>query len=135
MRRLPGWRVRLDAALKSYVGAPLVYGRSDCAIYAADAVCAMTGHDLAAEYRGRYRTLAGGLRVLRSHGYDGHEAFLAAHCPVVAVGLARCGDIAIFEDAADGPSLGVVIGAAARVRTRAGLGSLDRMTASRAYRI
>ena len=54
MNRRPDW----NAALRGYIDGcrakPFVWGRFDCALFAADAVRAMTGANIAADLRGRY---------------------------------------------------------------------------------
>ena len=75
---------------------------------------AQTGVDLAAPYRGRYTTYAGGRRVLRKAGYDDHVALIAAHLPEAHVSEALPGDIAIVPTE-DGPAVGVVHGVAVYV--------------------
>jgi len=45
---------KLAQFLKRYEQKPFVWGKHDCVIFAADAVKAMTGHDLAKSYRGLY---------------------------------------------------------------------------------
>ena len=107
MKRLADWKPRLIAYLAAK--APLVIepGVHDCALFPAGAVEAMTGVDLAAPYRGRYTTFAGGRRVLRRDGYADHMALIAAHLPEAHVSTALTGDIAILPTE-DGPAVGVV---------------------------
>lgn len=51
--RLNGWEMRLDALLYSRRRTPFQWGIHDCALFAADAVLAVTGLDHAAELRGK----------------------------------------------------------------------------------
>lgn len=104
--RLPDWEQRLAAYLDEVRTTPFRYGRHDCALYAAGAVLAMTGSDLADAYRGRYRSVAGSIRLLRTQGQGTLEATVDALFTERAVGFARRGDLAMH-----GGSLGVVIGA------------------------
>lgn len=133
MIRRPDWRARLAEWLVAEATRPFEYGKSDCALFSAGAVEAMTGIDLAADWRGHYTTLRGGLRVLRRAGYHDHIALTAAHLPEVAPGRAQVGDIAVV-DGDDGPSLGVVNGAWVAVRTMSGLGHVPRDRVVRAFR-
>lgn len=50
------------------VAVPFVWGRSDCAIFAFDAVLALTGHDVVADLRNTYSSAWGALRLLARHG-------------------------------------------------------------------
>jgi hypothetical protein len=100
--RRPDWRSRLDQYLAACARRKFDAGRHDCALFAAGAVEAVTGTDLAAEYRGRYRTIRGGKRIA---GGD-HVALAASLLPSrESVLHARPGDIAVLGDA-----LGVVCG-------------------------
>lgn len=100
--RRPDWRQRLDAYLASCATQQFQAGVFDCGLFCAGAVEAVTGTDLAAEYRGRYRTVRGGRRIV---GGD-HIALAARLLPArPSVLHARPGDIAVIGDA-----LGVVVG-------------------------
>lgn len=44
------------------------WGKNDCALFAANWVVAATGYDLMEEFRGRYSTELGSLRVLKRYG-------------------------------------------------------------------
>lgn len=108
--RFPGWDVRLAELLEARVATPLVWGRHDCALLAADAVLATTGVDPAAELRGRYRSAAGAHRALAATlGLPGNlarevdvlrefaEAFAARHgVPRVDRVRAKRGDVALI---------------------------------------
>jgi len=133
MIRRPDWRARLAAWLAAEAVRPFEYGKSDCALFAAGAVLAMTGIDLADGWRGRYTTLRGGLRVLHKAGHRNHVALTAARLPEIEPGRAQVGDIAVVEGN-DGPSLGVVNGAWVAVRTMSGLGHVPRDKVVRAFK-
>ena len=67
MNRLEHWRVHFDAFLTERARQPFAWGRNDCAIFAADAVQAVTGVDLAGRLRGA-TTARQAVRLLRRHG-------------------------------------------------------------------
>lgn len=112
--RLPDWQPRLHRWLVGLPGRPVQPGRHDCCLFMAGAIEAQTGIDLAAPWRGRYTTMAGGRRVLRKAGYDDHVALVAAHLAEGHVSQALPGDIAIVPTEA-GPAGGVVQGGAVYV--------------------
>lgn len=56
MIRVSDWQTRLSAYLQAASFRPFEYGVQDCGLFVAGAVEAMTGVDVAAELRGRYRT-------------------------------------------------------------------------------
>lgn len=120
LMRAPDWAPRLTRYLAACARRPYQPGQHDCALFAAGALAAMGGPDLAAPYRGRYRTLSGGRRVLRADGFADHVALAAAHLPLRA-GPARPGDLVVVPTD-DGPALGVVQGALVYAVTPAGLG-------------
>jgi len=114
MRRREDWPERLGAVVDAARRRPFEWGRFDCALFAADAVAAMTGEDLAAPFRGRYRTRAGASRALRRAGYESLEALCMALLgqPLDTPTLAQRGDVVLLE-AGNGPQLGVCVGAQA----------------------
>lgn len=111
--RLRDWQPRLRAWLRSISG-PIRPGRHDCCLFGAGAIEAQTGVDLAAEWRGRYTTFAGGRRILRRAGYADHIDLIARHLDEDHVSAARPGDIAILPTE-DGDAVGVVQGTAVYV--------------------
>lgn len=46
-------------------GMPFAWGSNDCALFAADAIEAITGTDIAAEFRGKYTNELGALRAVK----------------------------------------------------------------------
>lgn len=106
MKRFPDWRLRLMAYVTDWRDREFRPGRSDCALFAAGAVEAMTGVDPAADFRGRYRTIDEGLALVGPAGHVGHAATLF---PEISPMRAQVGDLAEVEGDG-GPALGVVIG-------------------------
>lgn len=109
--RFEDWPQRLDDFLRAAQGRLFTWGEHDCALFAADAVLAITGEDHAAAFRGRYSTARGALRALKVYGQGTLEATVAARLGPVVInprGLQR-GDIAAFGDSGEfGCGLGVV---------------------------
>ena len=89
---------------------------------------------MAADWRGRYSTMRGGLRVLRKAGFEDHIALAAAHFPEVPPLMAQPGDLAVVPTD-DGQALGVVQGEAVYVLGPHGLGLVSILSASRAFRV
>jgi hypothetical protein len=134
MTRFEDWMPRLIAYLSECHRTPYQPGRHDCALFAAGAVHVMCGVDPAAPFRGRYRTIRGGLRVLRRAGYRDHVAMTAAVLPEIPVAMCRVGDV-VVADGADGPALGVVQGERVYVLTLRGIGTIDLLQAKRAFQV
>lgn len=105
LERLATW----EAALSEYVAAmrhvPFEYGENDCCTFISGAVEAMTGVDPMAEFRGKYDSLKGSMKALKSIGAGDLESTLDAKFPAVSVSHARRGDVAFFDGSA-----GVVAG-------------------------
>lgn len=133
--RLKDWRRRLEAYLDEVARRPFAYGTHDCATMAADAVIAVLGADIAADYRGAYDTSDGGFAAIRAAGYDDHAAYFAAHFDEVSPSTARVGDLATVETQY-GVSLAIVgsqtalLGAGIR-----GTSAYPRSSAIRAFRV
>lgn len=134
IRRRTDWRGRLRAYASAAARRPFVFGQHDCALFAAGAVEAMTGHDPASAWRGRYTTQAGGLRVIRRDGHADHIAAAAAIFAEVAPAFAQVGDLAVVPGDG-GPVLGVVQGSWIWVLRPDGLGVAPLTDAVRAFEV
>lgn len=135
LTRLPDWRQRLIAYLSGVVSQPFEPGRHDCALFTAGAVAAMTGRDVAAEWRGRYRTLRGGQRVLRRAGHADHVALAASMLQELDNPfMAQAGDVAAVATP-EGAALGIVQGAGIYVMGPRGFGVVPLTSIARAFRI
>jgi hypothetical protein len=136
MHRHPDWPARLSRYLSLVDRAPFDPGRLDCALFAAGAVEAQTGLDLAAGWRG-YATLEEGFQRLSRAGFEDHVALVASLLEEVPVGDALPGDIAVLGLGRNLPSLGVVQGAFVYVLTEDGMGLtlVPRAAAQRAFRV
>jgi hypothetical protein len=133
--RLADWKARLTEYLGQSARAPYSIGTHDCALFAAGAVQAVTGTDLAADWRGRYTTKAEGLRQLQRAGHDDHIALAAAYLPEITPVMAAAGDVAVIRDPESGAvALGVVQGEMVYVLRPSGLGLLARAAMLRAFR-
>ena len=91
MTRFPDWQMHLDALVYERSGRPFAWGGNDCALWAADCVLAITGHDLAADLRS-HRTAREALRTIRAAG--GLFAIASrALGPATGVHNAQAGDV------------------------------------------
>lgn len=106
LSRVPLWPLHLDALLSARLRMPFEWGVFDCTIFAADAVQAITGVDLAAPHRG-YRGVRSALRLLAQ---SGGVAALASRMlgEPQSVQHARAGDIVLWQMGGR-DALGVVI--------------------------
>ena len=132
MQRFDDWTDRLAAFLESRRAVPFAWGRNDCALFAADAVAAMTGQDPAAALRG-YSTAAEAARRMQAVG--GLAALAdAALGAQIDPKLAFRGDIVMLA-LRDRECLGVVDGARIASPGEAGLLFLPRSAATLAWRV
>ena len=128
------WRSDLTAFVAAAAARPFRPGKHDCALFAAGAVKAMTGADLARGYRSKYRSLAKGQQVLQARGFTDHIALAAHHLPEIAPIMAQEGDIVVVE-ADEDSALGVVQGPMIYVLRPSGLGLVEFTEAVRAFRV
>jgi uncharacterized protein DUF6950 len=89
----------VKAIIKSYKNKPFVWGVNDCCLFAANTVLALTGEDLAEEFRGKYHTKLGAAKVLKQHGFHSIEQLLIAKLgqPIAPL-TATYGDVALIEN-------------------------------------
>lgn len=109
--RREDWRSGLARFVERARSIPFEWGQHDCALFAAAAIEAMTGVDLASGWRGRYRSAAGAARLLRQAGHRDLPGLVASHLAPVSPLLAAVGDIAAITGQDGRPALGVVLGA------------------------
>lgn len=136
MKRYSFWREALFAYIHEVARRPFEWGNHDCGLFAAGAVQAMTGVDMASEYRGRYTTLLGGIRLLKKAGFADHAELAASLFEEIPVARAGVGDIAAIEE--DGQiALGIVQGPRIYVLRpdNAGIGTVGLLDAKRAFRV
>lgn len=132
--RLPDWRARLGVHLTETAADGFRYGSNDCALFAAGAVRAMTGHDPAAAWRGTYTSLEGGLKRLRKAGFEDHVDHVAKLLVEVPPAFAQVGDIALVETP-EGLALGIFTGETIACLRLTGLGHLPRKAAVKAWTV
>jgi len=135
--RLDDWRARLAAEMDRQRRDAFAWGRHDCAIgFAAGIVEALTGVDLAQDYRGRYRTQAGALRPLRDSGAAGLGDFAATMLPEIHPSRARVGDLGIIAaPGVIGEAFCMFDASGIAVMTEVGHGRRPREDAIRAFMV
>ncbi|MCO4316350.1 hypothetical protein M8997_004075 [Phyllobacterium sp. 21LDTY02-6] len=132
------WRPALAEYIDASMQKPFQWSEHDCALFAAGAVEAMTGEDFAAPYRGKYKSLKGGLGLLKRKGFANHAELAASLLEEIPISLASVGDIAAVKVSTGGfYALGVVNGPRIYLcrPDSLGLGTADLLTAERAFRV
>lgn len=134
LMRLKDWRPRLDDYLQSIEGKGFDWAELNCAFFVADCVLAMTGVDMAAEFRGKVTDLASALVEMQRHGYVDHIDFAEKHLAEIPVGEATFGDIAVVDGEID-HAFALFQGHALIAMTPKGKGFMPRRAAKRAFHI
>jgi len=133
------WPSRLLRAVEEHRCKPFSWGESDCCLFVCDCILAMTGHDPAAPFRGRYRTALGAYRALRRY-CGGGLGEIAAACGYAEVSpsMAQRGDVVLVnapECQPGGKALGICLGVHIATQSAFGLIFEPRARALRAWRI
>lgn len=139
LTRRHDWPARLRETVEAARRKPFAYGSHDCLLFAADAILAMTGVDLAAPVRGSYHDAEGAAAALAAFAGGGMieavEKITAQHgIDRVAWAFAQRGD-AVLVETTIGPALGICIAAHAAVAAPGGVAMVAMAEAMRAYRI
>lgn len=93
MQRHDNWPEALAEFIDARRNELFEWGRNDCALFAADAVLAMTGVDLAEKLRG-YKTASGAARKIKAAG---GMRQLASSLTEKHPGMAQRGDVVLVE--------------------------------------
>jgi hypothetical protein len=104
----PDWRERLERFVLERSERPFVWGVSDCVLFVADAVLAMTGVDVAASYRERYSSAEGAQQLMNGRSL-GQMMTEALGIPLPVPLFARFGDPCLVS-IRSGMIAGVVMG-------------------------
>lgn len=97
------WEHRLHAFLESEKAKPFAWGTHDCCIFAANWIQALTGVDIAEDFRGKYSDEASCNALLAKLGYADVDAMITAQLtvkwqfPVVHPNFAHRGDLIQVE--------------------------------------
>ncbi len=148
-----GWEDRLAQYLLDCTQLAFVWGMHDCALFAAGAVQAMTGHDLGAIFRGQYNDALGAERALRNYLKVHHVAlrqedsalemviwdllYVVHDCEKIKQsGFISRGDIIVIDVPETGIAIGVCDGVnMLAVRVEGGLTNLPREAVRYGWRL
>lgn len=133
--RLRDWRKRLDLYLDSIEGTPFQWGAMDCGLFAAGAIHAMTGVDLAADVRGKYKDEAGAEATVKAAGFDDFISLVASRVPAGRLGDAVIGDLVTVEGIYGNAALGIVGGSHVTCMTLRGKSAVPLAKASRVFKV
>jgi hypothetical protein len=99
-------RLCFDPFLREHADKPFAWGSHDCALFAANAILANTGTDIATDFRGKYTTQLGALRTISKVAGGTTLADAAAFCAAkfemaehTYPLMAKRGDLVVIENA------------------------------------
>ena len=127
MSRVHGWHGRLTRYLAEARKKPYEVGVHDCALFAAGAIEAITGVDLASSFRGRYDTIEQGMSLVNKEGFIDHIDMARAHFPSERPARAHIGDLAVVRIGESVVALGVVAGSRVYILGEKGVGVVGLM--------
>jgi len=113
LQRRPDWQSRLAEFLVSHRYKHFSYGSWDCGLFAADAIQAITGTDLACPFRGKYSSFSQLRKAIRIYTGSASVAAIAGRIatdhqmPELPILYARRGDLVLLKRPRD-YSLGLV---------------------------
>ena len=137
LQRTPGWRRRFETVCDDWKRQPFSWGDNDCAVgLVGRLVEAVTGQDLTGEYRGQYEDAASAYRLMRRAGFTNLADLVADLLPEIHPSQAKIGDVAaIPDDSLFGYALGIVNGERIFVLRADGHGTVDLLSAARAFKV
>lgn len=137
LKRLPLWRTRFETAIDEIKHRPFAWGQNDCGPgLAGKLVLALTGADYASGYVGRYDDAVSAYRLMQAEGFDDLADLVGAILPEIHISRATIGDIAaIPTDTPFRHALGVINGERIFVLTENGMGTVDLLSATRAFKV
>lgn len=94
------WEKRLVVVTERHLVTPCVWGKSDCLLTVADAIEAITGHDRAADIRGKYKSMTGAYKLIKSRGFKNMADVLSCMFEEIPTAMAQRGDIGVYDKTA-----------------------------------
>jgi hypothetical protein len=132
MRRYPDWQLRLEAFVRERRNMPFAWGTNDCALFAADAVQALTGEILRPDLRGR--DVRDALATLWAEGGVRGIATSVLGEPMSPL-LARIGDVVVIEAGRYEEALGICNGGTVLASGADGMAVVSMQQALAAWRV
>ncbi|RKD61656.1 hypothetical protein [Rhizobium sp. WW_1] len=138
LSRRPDWRSRMAAAIDIVKHRSFGWRDCDCVSgLAAPLVTAMTGVDLFAQHAGQYTDADSAYRLMQDLGFDDLADLVGSFLPEHEhISRASMGDIAAIEvPTRFRHALGIVDGERIFVLSETGFGTVDLLTAARAFKV
>ena len=95
--RKQGWQLEFEKCVAENYHTRFEWGTHDCCLWAANLVLAITGHDVAADFRGKYSTAKGAVEILEAG--EGIATLWTKHLCAEPVSplFASIGDVVLAE--------------------------------------
>jgi hypothetical protein len=106
--RYDNWPEKLNELIEARLNKPFKWGEHDCCLFAADAILAMTGTDLASDLRGTYASKTKAAKIVKEKGGLAQIATDRLGEPIPVL-MAKRGDIVLMP-VATGNCLAVCLG-------------------------
>jgi hypothetical protein len=132
--KLPNWEVELSKFCDSMRSQDLVYGFSDCIMFAAGGVEVQTGVDYTSEHAGKYSDEESARAYMRSRGWSDVDAVVSAYLPAIGVHRRSRGDV-LMHIGERGKTLGICLGRTSMVLTLRGAIQIPSSSAKAAWRV
>lgn len=134
------WRARLEAAIDEIMYVPFEWGQHDCGPgFVGRIFSAVTGQNIPEfeRFRGKYHDAESAAACLRDLGFADMGEACAEHLPEIHPSMAKIGDIVAFAipKSPVGYALGVVNGERCFFLRQEGLGTVDLLACSRAFKV
>ena len=102
MLRYIDWPDRLSSFLKKRHNTPFTWGKSDCCLFAFDAVQVVNGSDPAHFFRGKYSTMKEAFKLIKKFSGGGVEEtvekiFMEMACKQIPMASANSGDVVLMD--------------------------------------
>lgn len=144
LTREHNWELLLHNYIDSKRSVEFAWGVSDCALFVCDGIQAMTGTDVAGEFRGKYSDQAGAVATIKSvtggSTVEDAAVYIAQQNAMKEWGgplYAQRGDAVLFDTPDQGPALGLLYldGKSALFVGRNGLQRMPAKKCRRAWRV
>lgn len=129
--RKPDWATVISEQLAKHEKTKFVWGQSDCCLVVADIVKSYTDHDMAAQFRGKYKTELGAYRAIKKYIGTLEKGLDAQYMRTM---LPARGDIALVETEG-GESLAVIFSSRAWAMSLDGLKDLPMSSVKTAWEV
>lgn len=120
------WQTQLIKFIQHNRDRPFEWGSFDCCLFVADAINLMTGRDIAADFRGRYRSKSGATRALKKYGKGSIKATFEHLLGKAQTGIHfKRGDICLINTP-EGDAVGIYLGEVVWTTGQQGLVALSQ---------